>query len=452
MKRYALTTSLIVFAALIASSLRTESAIVDQAVYKLGEAGSLGINNIPQDSSGNSRHFASNSGTSAVVIDPAPVAGSTAALRITAPSGFYDTGAWTVPTNNFAYECWVRSDNVTQGKNFFHSHDSRVGTLKLHQGNANWGASYHSVGWIGPNGGVANSVVANEWMHMAVIRSSGVSRLYLNRVAVDGAIGNEPVVDSSQFHLGIHPGGTEGWGGDLDEMRIFTFDSATDDPVAALNGPRMTVIAEYPMGEAGTVDANNWPQDSTIYGHHLTAGVIPTLHTNDAAPNSTAYLRYPGTHGNYGPTPAPSIPASNYVMEAWVRVAAADVGQEDSTIVTLGNQNGCYQFVYRSAGWALARFKVAFVSQTDVLEADTWTHLAVVRDGGITRFLINSVEYATETTAPVNNGQLHVAVPPGGKESKFKGDIDNLRVFRFEGSFNVDDLLYQHAGTVLVVR
>ncbi|MCA9248586.1 MAG: PEP-CTERM sorting domain-containing protein [Planctomycetales bacterium] len=218
-----------------AMSAAAPAAIVDLAVWQLGEAGSLGTNNRPQDSIG-SEHFTSDiAGASTTVVNDPDYVLSTAALNFTPNQGFFNVATNFIPTNNFAIEMWVRTDNPGQANNLAIFNSGGGGSrIDIGVQNGNWAASISGAAWIGATAGAGQTITADAWTHLAVIRDSGVSTLYIDGVAQAGTPGSAPI-HSSQIHLGVQPGGTQWFDGDIDHVRIFSFNPATDNAVAALS-------------------------------------------------------------------------------------------------------------------------------------------------------------------------------------------------------------------------
>jgi hypothetical protein len=229
------------------------AAITLFAEYHLGESGSLGANNAPQDSSGNGRNYANSisggsagTGTSGVF---AP--GSTTYLDTTSGTnqGWYDANFATLPTDNFAFGIYVRAaSNIagTQGDVF--TTGGGNGAYKLSLSPNGWAASAHNVTWIGPANGVAASFTNDIWVHLAIIRSGGTTTFYINGTA-QGSVANAPVNGSS--HLSVNPGGSAYFDGHLDLARVLTFDAgeSSTNVMAALTAvPEPSTIL---LGVAG---------------------------------------------------------------------------------------------------------------------------------------------------------------------------------------------------------
>src|SRR5688500_5216692 len=206
------------------------ATIVPYAAYHLGEAGSLEAGtNKPQDSSGNARHFISDINGSGATTGNAsfhPAAtGSTAYLDTssTESEGWYSDGTFSnLPTDNFAFGVFARaaaSTGDTRGDVF--TVGGGNGCFKISLESEGWAASSHNVAWIGDAGGSAGSFQADTWVHLAVIRSGGVTTFYIDGVAQGSTYSGAPVHGAP--HLSVRPGGSGYFDGHIDEAKVVTF-------------------------------------------------------------------------------------------------------------------------------------------------------------------------------------------------------------------------------------
>lgn len=228
------------------------AAITLFAEYHLGESGSLGANNAPQDSSPNARHYANeiSGGTTGTGTSGVFAPGSTTYLDTSAATnqGWYDANFTTLPTDNFAFGIYVRAAGnsaATQGDIFTTGGGNSAYKLSLSPNG--WAASAHNVAWIGPANGVSGSFTADLWVHLAIIRSGGTTNFYING-APQGSIANAPVNGSS--HLSVNPGGSAYFDGHLDLARVLTFEAgeSTANIMAALTVPEPSAVL---LGIAG---------------------------------------------------------------------------------------------------------------------------------------------------------------------------------------------------------
>jgi hypothetical protein len=125
---------------------------------------------------------------------------------------------------------WARTNNTAQNNITMFSSGAANGSLALNLTGGQWRASRFNQAFFGA--GV--NAVADDWVNLALIRSNGQTTFYVDGVAQGSSDATIPIMDVLNFHLGVTPGGGFDFSGDLDNLRIFTFNPATDNPVAAL--------------------------------------------------------------------------------------------------------------------------------------------------------------------------------------------------------------------------
>lgn len=101
-----------------------------------------------------------------------------------------------------------------------------------------------------------------------------------------------------------------------------------------------------------------------------------------------------------------------------------------------------------NSGWGFLYGNV-LVSGTVPVTAGVWTHLAVVRDGGVTTLYVNGQPTAVTTnSAPITPaGTMEIGQDPACcSNPAFGGVIDEVRIFTFApGAFQPSDLNYNFA-------
>jgi GH35 family endo-1,4-beta-xylanase len=296
------------------------AGITSKIVYPLGEAGSLGMGHLPLDTGGNSRHFTTATGgmSSQVRTEGVWAPGSTAYLSTTGAT----VEGWSAPnllnglaTDNFAFGVFVRAPAIETGGRDIMTLGGATGALKLSLGSGGWCASAHNVSWIGQADGVAGSFSSSKWVHLAVIRHSGVSTYYLNGVA-RGSWGGLPVHGTPFLCLNFSDGLS--FHGDVDQARIVTFDAASDD-VAVLaelwGAPNLPGdLASNPGFESGMA---GW---TSYYGGNAQAD-LSSPHTGNLAARVTA--RNDSNQGLATSALSSLVPGISHVASAWVRTSSA---------------------------------------------------------------------------------------------------------------------------------
>lgn len=222
---------------LLATAAR--AVILPYAEFRLGEAGSLGASNKPQDNTGNNRHYSEeiNGGnaTTGNASFHANATGSTAYLDTSGGGneGWYSGNVFsTLPTDNFAMGVFARAAGTgTQNGDIFTT-GGGTGAFKIGLENSGWAASCHNIAWIGNVG----TFQANTWVHLALVRSGGVTTFYVDGVAQGSSFNGAPTHSSP--HMSVSPGGGAYFDGNIDEARIVTFSpgESTANVIAALQG------------------------------------------------------------------------------------------------------------------------------------------------------------------------------------------------------------------------
>lgn len=126
-------------------------------------------------------------------------------------------------TNNFGVEAWVRP-TAQDSLNFVASNGS--------SDNKGWGIAMQNGSWTIAHMGstlleTSAAVSLNQWTHVALLRDSGVSTLYVNGVAQSETVASAPLAPSNSFTVGANQtsaGSFEGhFSGNIDYVRAFTF-------------------------------------------------------------------------------------------------------------------------------------------------------------------------------------------------------------------------------------
>ena len=216
------------------------------------------------------------------------------------------------------------------------------------------------------------------------------------------------------------------------------FSAAVFAPVAVMTAPANLVAAySYDEGAGTTVaDGSASRNSGTMSGA-----------TWSTACKFGKCLSFNGTSSFVeSPDINPQTPGVNATFEAWVLLPSAPT--ELASIVNKWNQtiNDEYLvgitpgrtlfFAWHTTGgntWPTTSFNQAVSGGT--IPLNTWTHIAVVRNGAVLTFYINGVvntSLRVMDTNPFRNGAntLRVGGQGRGANRFFKGSIDDLRIYR----------------------
>jgi streptogramin lyase len=134
----------------------------------------------------------------------------------------------------------------------------------------------------------------------------------------------------------------------------------------------------------------------------------------------------------------------NFGIEAWVKPNSVSAGQ---IIAYSGSTATGGWGIMISGSNYLALFGGRDIWGTGVATPNVWTHVALVRSGGVATVYTNGIAAGTSLTAPnVPVGNFAIAAPPQSPTDQFlTGLVDEVRVFTFAaGQFSTNELLFNH--------
>ena len=210
----------------------------------------------------------------------------------------------------------------------------------------------------------------------------------------------------------------------------------------------VTLFSEYHLGEAGSVDGTNRPQDSSGNGHHFSnaiSGTVASVGTAGVfAPGSTAYLDTSVTtnEGWYGGDHS-TLATDDFALGVYAR-ASSNVAGNQGDIFTVGGGTAAFKMSLAPNGWAASSNGISWIGGTNGVTgsfaADTWVHLAMIRSGGNTQFYIDGVAQGSTFAGAPTHGAAHASVSPGGA-SFFDGLLDEARVVTFTSGESTTNIL-----------
>ena len=217
----------------------------------------------------------------------------------------------------------------------------------------------------------------------------------------------------------------------------------------------VTDVARYRLGEAdpgavaGAVGDN--PTVDSAGALDLTRFDAPTYSADVPPTNvSTLAMHFDGIDDRYSVGSIASPVTDNFGIEAW---AKSDGSTSGVAIVAYNGDSSFHGWgVFRSGNSYAALFGGVLVFGSSPVTAN-WTHLALVRDGGVATFYVNGTSQGTTGAAPntpntLPNGGMMIGGNVNGAVTEwFDGRIDEVRVFTFQaGQFSVADLTLGHPG------
>lgn len=209
----------------------------------------------------------------------------------------------------------------------------------------------------------------------------------------------------------------------------------------------ITVVSYWRLGESDPGAGKGITATNTIdsVGSHNLKFSGQAYYSNDV---DLAALAHVGSSrsvsfgsGAFASNSIVSTATDNFGIEAWVKPASVSAGQVIA-----------YNGATDTSGWGIivsGSNYLALLGGRDIWGSGTatpnvWTHVALVRDGGLATIYTNGIAAGTSLSGPnVPVGNFAVAVPPQAPASQFlTGLVDEVRVFTFTpGQFSTNDLL-----------
>ena len=334
--------------------------------------------------------------------------------------GLSATGTYTIGTGDFTIECWARLDNVGANQMFF---DCRPTSTN---------GAYPGFFFLGSNNRpyyyfntavriTADSALStNTWYHLAIVRSSGVTTMYIDGTAQTTTYSDSSSISFSDAHIGISNDPTPGQSidGFLDEIRIS--DTArytsgfTPSTTAFVNDDNTLLL----IHADGTDASTNFIDDN---GDREAVGI--SAHGN--AQIDTANSKFGGSSllldgtGDFLTGSFDDVTATGaWTIECW----AYNPGFSGAESVFTDDNLGAF---YSNNG-TMAIY-IGGLSNGGSLTSSTWQHLAWVSDGTTIRMFIDGVYGGARTSSGDLAGPFHIGSNSVGV-SAWSGHLDEMRI------------------------
>lgn len=342
-------------------------------------------------------------------------------------------------TGDYTYECWVYPTSSSVSYRIIFGIDNYGGGLpfRMYQYGTNFQFWY-----TGNAGEFINSptITINTWYHLAVTRSSGVIKFFVNGTQAGSNVTSTLNYPSSIFRIGMDSAGTYPFVGYISDLRVVkgtaVYTAAFTPPTAPLTAIANTSLLTL---------QNNQPTNNSMFLDSSTENFPITRNGNATQGTFSPYS--PSGWSNYfdGTSDYLSIPNStpltlaggNYTLEAWIYTTTNSNFQ-----VIIGKRGSSssdreYQLWLDSSTLRLACSDSGnnnyFSSQ--VVPLNTWCHVALTVVGSslnaTARLFFNGNLVFTTTT--FNNSNLRTNLITVGSltdSQSFQGYISNVRILK----------------------
>ena len=292
----------------------------------------------------------------------------------------------------------------------------------------------------------------NSWNHFAVVRISGLIRVYLNGVG-GTATSNTTNFNNTTYvpNIARYTGGTSWFPGYISNLRVvkgvgvYTGDFTV--PTAPLTATQSAGVNIAAITSGQTVflglQSNRFVDNSSTPKTISSTGTTRTL-TYSPLYSPTAYtpaargggMYFDGT-GDYLSLNGVTLSNSTFTAEAWIYPTTTIsstrmvVGSWDgstllSWTLSVGNTN---TLIFEATSPGTYTTVVSIISANNVIAVNAWNHIAVVRNGNVFTIYANGTSVGTATNSlTIFNGAAQTKVGSNTNNQAFFGFISSPRV------------------------
>ena len=378
-----------------------------------------------------------------------------------------NTAPFDFGTGDFTIEFWIRKTSYS-GSDFFIIEGASDSAANIYW---YYGASY---GLYLYHAGAARittdvgSFSANTWQHIALVRNNSVTRFY-----VDGTQRGSDYSDTTSYSFpnGVRIGDENGgngrdFAGWLDEIRFSKVARYTANFLAPtmpfVNDDNTVLLVHCNGTDASTFFEDDNGATTIRTARTLTAQGNAQLSTAQEKFGQSSML-FDGTGDHFISSASDDFTfTGDFTVELWVRLASTGsirvpIGNRSSGTglgiwwVEVGTDQAAYSAWQNTAGTSY------YPVMPGTLSTNTWTHLAVVRNGSTLRMYKDGVGGTTITSVTGTfggNGAIYI----GGIAASYNWDgyIDEVRisnVARYTFNFTAPTTTFENdANTVLLVH
>lgn len=269
---------------------------------------------------------------------------------------------------------------------------------------------------------------ANAWYHVAMVRSSGTIKFYVNGIQTASTSASVPTTPTV-FRIGSQTG-IRYFNGRIDDVRIYNYVRSQNNIITDMSGyvPRPAPpISWWKLNEtSGTAAANT--ASTSLSGTQTNGPTWVTGKYNNAA-------SYDGTddYTDVSYLAANDLPAGNISM--WVKFPSATASQAffakqanwvNSMLIFQTDASSHFQ--YQTSNGA------GMITGTTVAVANTWYYIAANWNGATQNLYVNGVKEATNTTTevlPDDGNNISIGAWTGDGNNFGEVIIDDVRIYNY---------------------
>ena len=362
-----------------------------------------------------------------------------------APSGASISG-----TGDFTAECWIFPTAVPATYGIIATNDTSAG-ITLFGINAN-GTIFMGRALIDVQATSTNAATFNAWNHIALSRSSGTLKIFVN--GVQGFSGTV----STSYNAGIVRIGTDGGGsslpytGYISNFRsvagtaVYTSNfTPSSTPLTAISGTSLLTCQSNRF-----VDASTNAYTITVNGDTKVQRFQPFLFNTSYTPATIGGSGYFDGTGDYLSIPtntAFAFGTGDFTIEMWALLNSADTQQGLVASDTTGVGYWAILIYGDTLYWQSQNGATNLLSYSYIGYYDKWTHISIVRSSGTTKLYLNGVQVASaadSTNYTMTAGNVDIG-RDNDNTAYMTGYLSNLRILKgvaaYTGAFTPPSLI-----------
>jgi hypothetical protein len=281
------------------------------------------------------------------------------------------------------------------------------------------------------------TIAASTWTHVAVVREgtgSNETKLYINGVQVGAGTVSTDFTQTEQARVGTNRSAGENFKGYISNVRFVKGTALYTENFK----PSTTPLTEISDTQLLTCQSNRF-RDASSNNFAITRnGDVSVQRFSPFAPSAaydpsviggSGYFDGTGDFFHIASSSALSPQTGDFCIEAWIYVSSWSssfqvIYSGNSTGIFFGNLgNNLFGLRLRGSGDLLARA---------LPPVNTWTHVAVTRNGSSLRMFYNGVQQGVTVTNSTNFsvGETGIGAVPADGSLAFGGYISNLRFIK----------------------
>ena len=310
-------------------------------------------------------------------------------------------------------------------------------------------------------------VTTGSWYHMAVVRASGSTKLYLDGTQQGGALSYTGAVGDGTLNIGANVGYYHnGW---IDEFRISNtarYTTSFTPPTAPFVNDSDTILLIHADGTDGSTvfEDDNGTGRARVGVSALGDAQIDTAQSKFGG--SSLLLDGTGDYLTFHNNQI-NISTGDFTVEGWFRINSISASQVIATIGTTTNFNNSIRILLESDGdiqmnaYSTTGSLFTLTTTNQPVSTGTWYHFAVVRNGNdFDLYLDGTTVLNTTSSSTLYNGGLNfigTRLASGGTPGLyFNGHIDEFRISntaRYTANFTPSTTAFQNdSNTVLLIH